>query len=342
MTPRVNTKFSPLEPLPQPVRLPAAAFSSPSECDKRRGGLLGKLELSEDEDEEDDDEDVILSKVKEEAELFAKAMLNDPGDLDLEAAEDKDAVEDIVVDDGEPQPSGSGLQPPPPPGLEGSVAAAAALSAAPAASIAAGAAGQKIITLPEPKSSKSFSVMQKLHMKLMKKREASKENPEKKTIAKGTGYSSYHHKGWDTKLWLAAQKEKDRQIMMVLEKILEELKKFRRMTTVKTRNLPDLLFEAAGSSSAGLPAVEAVEEEGEGSVRGGKRKRKHSPDTGAAAPIDPISDLYAVLEGSALVPFLESRLQNSSFLEICRHTAVFKVNLQTVVIPQLIRDNSLF
>ena len=342
MTPRVNTKFSPLEPLPQPVRLPAAAFSSPSECDKRRGGLLGKLELSEDEDEEDDDEDVILSKVKEEAELFAKAMLNDPGDLDLEAAEDKDAVEDIVVEDGEPQPSGSGLQPPPPPGLEGSVAAAAALSAAPAASIAAGAAGQKIITLPEPKSSKSFSVMQKLHMKLMKKREASKENPEKKTIAKGTGYSSYHHKGWDTKLWLAAQKEKDRQIMMVLEKILEELKKFRRMTTVKTRNLPDLLFEAAGSSSAGLPAVEAVEEEAEGSVRGGKRKRKHSPDTGAAAPIDPISDLYAVLEGSALVPFLESRLQNSSFLEICHHTAVFKVNLQTVVIPQLIRDNSLF
>merc|ERR1719336_2505664 len=124
---------------------------------------------------------------------------------------------------------------------------------------------------------------------------------------------------------MAAQKEKDRQIEIVLEKILEELKKFRRMTTVKTRNLPDLLFEAAGSSSAGLPAVEAVEEEAEGSVRGGKRKRKHSPDTGAAAPIDPISDLYAVLEGSALVPFLESRLQNSSFLEICRHTAVFKV-----------------
>ena len=103
----------------------------------------------------------------------------------------------------------------------------------------------------------------------------------------------------------------------------------------------DLLYEHAGSSSAALPAVEDVEEEAEGEVRGGKRNRKHSPDTGAAAPIDPISDL-AVLEGSALVPFLESRLQNSSFLEICRHTAVFKVNLQTVVIPQLIRENSLF
>ena len=103
---------------------------------------------------------------------------------------------------------------------------------------------------------------------------------------------------------------------------------------------PALLFEEAGSNCAVLAAVEAVEEEAEGEVRGGKQKRKHSPDTRAAAPIDPISEL-AVLEGSALVPFLESRLQNSSFLEICRHKAVFKVNLQTVVIPQLIRDNSL-
>ena len=102
-----------------------------------------------------------------------------------------------------------------------------------------------------------------------------------------------------------------------------------------------LLFEDAGSSSAALPAMEAGEEEAEGELRDGNRNRKHSPYTGAAALIDPISDL-AVLEGSALVPFLESRLQNSSFLEICRHTAVFKVNLQTVVIPQLIRDNSLF
>ena len=104
---------------------------------------------------------------------------------------------------------------------------------------------------------------------------------------------------------------------------------------------PALLFEDAGSSSAALPALEAVEEEAEGGVRGGKQKRKHSPDTRDAAPVDPILDL-AVLEGSALVPFLESRLQNSSFLEICRHKAVFRVNLQTVVIPQLIRDNSLF
>ena len=63
--------------------------------------------------------------------------------------------------------------------------------------------------------------------------------------------------------------------------------------------------------------------------RNSRRKRKHSPDeqinTGdASAPIDPLSDLYAVLEGSALVPFLESRLRADSFLEICSHTSVYK------------------
>ena len=166
--------------------------------------------------------------------------------------------------------------------------------------------------------------LQKLKTTFKKKKTgADKEDAAKKTIAKGTGYSSQGHKGWDMKAWQAAQREKDRQIMMVLERILEELKKFRRMTTVNTRNLPDLLFEAAGSGAggSGLPSVEDVEDEDV--ARGGKRKRKHSPDS---VPIDPISDLYAVLEGSALVPFLESKLQNSSFLEICRHTAVFKVS----------------
>merc|ERR1719336_2022045 len=124
---------------------------------------------------------------------------------------------------------------------------------------------------------------------------------------------------------MAAQKEKDRQIEIVLEKILEELKKFRRMTTVKTRNLPDLLFEAAASSSsASLTPVETLEDADLPTQDGrvGNRKRKHSPE---AIPVDPISDLYAVLEGSALVPFLESRLQSSSFLEICRHATVFKL-----------------
>jgi len=168
------------------------------------------------------------------------------------------------------------------------------------------------------------SVHQKIMKKLLKMKKKGSEDSNRKTIAKGTGYSSWNHQGWDVKAYMAAQNEKDRQIWMVLALIMEELKKFRRISAVSTRNLPDLLFEAAGGPGGAvseLASVETVEDRDEEEVRGCKRKRKHSPE---ASPVDPISDLYAVLEGSALVPFLESRLQNNSFLEICRHIKVFK------------------
>jgi hypothetical protein len=45
----------------------------------------------------------------------------------------------------------------------------------------------------------------------------------------------------------------------------------------------------------------------------------------SGGPVNPLADLYAVLEGSALIPFLESKLQANSFLEIGRHTAVYKM-----------------
>ena len=37
------------------------------------------------------------------------------------------------------------------------------------------------------------------------------------------------------------------------------------------------------------------------------------------------TDIYAVLECSASVPFLESKQQANSFLEICRHSQVYRV-----------------
>ena len=81
-----------------------------------------------------------------------------------------------------------------------------------------------------------------------------------------------------------------------------------------SRNLPDLLVGATGG--AAIPSVEVVErEEGEEREevqerRASRRKRKHSPEApDPEGPVDPLSDLYAVLEGSALVPFLETKLQ---------------------------------
>lgn len=46
-----------------------------------------------------------------------------------------------------------------------------------------------------------------------------------KSLAKGTGYSNYKQKGWDVGKYMAAQKEKDKQIELVLEKIYQELRK---------------------------------------------------------------------------------------------------------------------
>jgi baculoviral IAP repeat-containing protein 6 len=157
---------------------------------------------------------------------------------------------------------------------------------------------------------------------LLKGERKKKEEVVVKSQAKGTGYSSYQNKGWDVKAWMAAQKETDKQIQLVLEKICSELKKLHSVTTVQGRNLPDLLVGAT-SSGTSLPPVEVVERE-EGARTGGRRKRKHSPEI-VNGPVDPLSDLYAVLEGSALVPFLESKLQANSFLEIGRHCQVYKV-----------------
>jgi len=157
---------------------------------------------------------------------------------------------------------------------------------------------------------------------LLKGDRKKKEQEVVKSQAKGTGYSSYQNKGWDVKAYMAAQKEKDKQIQLVLEKICSELKKLHSITTVQGRNLPDLLVGATTSGSA-LPPVEVVDRD-DGSRTGVRRKRKHSPE-GGSGPVDPLSDLYAVLEGSALVPFLESKLQANSFLEIGRHSQVYRV-----------------
>ena len=181
-----------------------------------------------------------------------------------------------------------------------------------------------------------------------------KEANQRKNMAKGVGYSSYQQKGWDVKAYMAAQKEKDKQIELVLGKIHLELKKLHGQQSFANaaRNLPDLVDgaiisgTAASGSSPEMPTVDvdsriSAASAGAAQVdRGGsRRKRKHSPDealganvnngtdggdTTASTPIDPLSDLFAVLEGSALIPFLESKLQANSFLEICNHASVYR------------------
>ena len=83
-----------------------------------------------------------------------------------------------------------------------------------------------------------------------------KEANQRKNMAKGVGYSSYQQKGWDVKAYMAAQKEKDKQIELVLAKIYHELKKLH-SHSVASRNLPDLVDGAiSGGSGQDMPAVE--------------------------------------------------------------------------------------
>jgi len=161
------------------------------------------------------------------------------------------------------------------------------------------------------------------------------ESPTKK-MAKGVGYSTHKNKGWDVKAFKAAQQEKDRQIELVLEKILQELKR----PVTAQYSTERIQSEGAAASTSGLPPVE-VSAGSHVRSNSSRRKRKHSPDDGtntaqddlsddAAVPVNPVSDLYAVLEGSALIPFLESKIQDNSFLEISRHPAVYRVVLGIV------------
>lgn len=113
-------------------------------------------------------------------------------------------------------------------------------------------------------------------------------------------------------------------------------------------NPPDVLEGSPVAASSGMTTVDVDSKFGAcSSTRSGsRRKRKHSPDDigsnaeslngvadefgNGAAVNDPVSDLYAVLEGSALLPFLASKLQANSFLEICSHASVYRCIINIV------------
>ncbi|ELU17166.1 hypothetical protein CAPTEDRAFT_195632 [Capitella teleta] len=133
--------------------------------------------------------------------------------------------------------------------------------------------------------------------------------------AAGTGYGHHNRPEWDMTAYIAAQKEKDKQIEMVLHKILQELKK------LYANHAPQLKPRSrnTGDSPPG------------GACAG---------DTVPTESVDPVEDMFNILEGSALVPFLESYLRADSFLEICRHTPVYKVIVDVIkeiaLQPQLV------
>ncbi|XP_074643918.1 uncharacterized protein LOC141900782 [Tubulanus polymorphus] len=105
---------------------------------------------------------------------------------------------------------------------------------------------------------------------------------------KGVGYGHGGRPGWDYNAYLAAQREKDRQIENVLQQILQELR------LLYANHAPQL------------------------------KPRRHVTNPDSSQAIDPVDDMYNILEGSALIPFIEVYMKADSFLEICRHTSVYK------------------
>ncbi|CAG2222593.1 BIRC6 [Mytilus edulis] len=128
---------------------------------------------------------------------------------------------------------------------------------------------------------------------------AGKNKPE--YWAKGTGYGHHYRSEWDINAYIAAQKEKDNKVETVLHKILEELK------LLYTNHAPQLKPRTLGSQP--------------------------EPDTGQTTVIDPVEDMFTVLDGSALIPFIEQYLTADSFLEICRHSVVTR---QKQLLPLLV------
>lgn len=144
---------------------------------------------------------------------------------------------------------------------------------------------------------------------------------EKSAFPAGTGYSSSSHKGWDINAYLAAQREKDKQIECVLQKILQELRKGSHC---------DLDLKHDTYSSFTLPSCSSK-----------KPCTVNWAQQNGKSPVDPAEDLYNVLEASTLVPFLELKLQVDSFLEICQHTAVYRCVVDIIseiaLRPKLVR-----
>ncbi|KAJ8306122.1 hypothetical protein KUTeg_016667 [Tegillarca granosa] len=134
---------------------------------------------------------------------------------------------------------------------------------------------------------------------------------DKEYWARGVGYGHHNRPEWDINAYIAAQKEKDNKIIDVLHKILDELK------ILYANHAPQLKPRVQAHSSSGPDVT----------------------DTGQTDSVDPVYDMFTVLEGSALIPFMEQYLRADSFLEICRHSEVYKAIVD--IIKEIARQKAL-
>lgn len=162
-------------------------------------------------------------------------------------------------------------------------------------------------------------------------------NGKKPRFPDGTGYSTFSDKGWDINAHIAVEKEKDKKIEAVLQKILLDLQEYLRhydnmmkpsddpmVESTDSADMSDesmmcngILNEPSTSKSEALGTVHLTDKEGTSAPS--EEKKVHLPSQS-----DATRQLYEALEASTLIPFIEQKLQVDSFLEICRHKAVYR------------------
>lgn len=163
-------------------------------------------------------------------------------------------------------------------------------------------------------------------------------NSKKPKFPDGTGYSTYSDKGWDINAHIAVEKEKDKKIEAVLHKIWIDLQEYLAHYDILVKPTDDPMVESTDSAdmndeamicngqpsqpspSKTVPESASVDEGGANNGHFVLSKQKlYLPNQSDAS-----RQLYEALEASTLIPFIEQKLQVDSFLEICRHKAVYR------------------
>nr|CAD7196419.1 unnamed protein product [Timema douglasi] len=141
---------------------------------------------------------------------------------------------------------------------------------------------------------------------------------------------------WNIHKYLAAQREKDKQVVTVLQKILEELQTERHSSSHDASDKKASIILSSNNSTQQVIGNKAD------SV--GLDSAHSSASNGHAEHNCLVGNLpdgvFEILKASSLVPFLESKLHADSFLEITQHAQLYKcvINLINEIScwPQLV------
>nr|CAD7394510.1 unnamed protein product [Timema cristinae] len=153
-------------------------------------------------------------------------------------------------------------------------------------------------------------------------------------VTYGHGQSS--NSSWNIHKYLAAQREKDKQVVTVLQKILEELQTERHSSSHAAIDKKASIILSSHNSTQqviGNKADSVGLDSAHSSASNGHTEHNclvgNLPD-----------GVFEILKASSLVPFLESKLHADSFLEITQHAQVYKcvINLINEIScwPQLV------